>query len=225
MNFIPTLINMFVADKALQANYTAGEYVEGITAWIPDQFNITQPVKMGLSWIPQLIKPGIETAFGVKSWPTIRPMESRSLQAREPGLRYYESTTEFAKFIGKTFNLSPIKIDHLITGYLGRATGFLTGKPGVYNPLRTMNRQLYFTSTRQIQLYYDLKEKNDQQYSDYKNKRRTFKVGERTEILRLREKLKAIDHYLDLYREIDIEKHKEKADQYASKIISLINKL
>ena len=66
--------------------------------------------------MPQAIKPLLEAGLG-KSFYTGRDLESAHEQTLEPGQRFRETTTELAKMIGKTINVSPIKIDSLIQGY------------------------------------------------------------------------------------------------------------
>lgn len=67
--------------------------------------------------IPQAIKPLIEVGLG-KSFYTGRDLESAYEQSLEPGKRVRDKTTEFARVVGDMFNVSPIKIDALIQGYL-----------------------------------------------------------------------------------------------------------
>ena len=71
--------------------------------------------------MPQAVKPLLEAGLG-KSFYTGRDLESAHEQTLEPGQRYRENTTELAKLVGKMINVSPIKVDHLIQGYLS-ATG------------------------------------------------------------------------------------------------------
>lgn len=225
MNVFATLINMMIADKKLNANYTAGEYLNAGMSWLPQQIDISQPTRALLSWIPQIIKPGVLTIAGVKDFPKIMPLESQMQQSKSPGLRATESTSPVAKWLGKTFNLSPIKIDYLLTGYAGRATGFLTGKPGIYNPFKSMQRQYYFSSGRKVQQFYDMKEKNDQDYYDYKHKLKEFKLGERTEIIKQRSKLNAVSDLIGQYRDVDTDKSPEKAEKLRNRILDKINEL
>ena len=225
MEVFATLINMFVADKKLQANYTVGEYLNAMTSWLPAQADITQPIKMFMAWIPQIIKPGALTIAGVKDFPKIMPLESQTIQNRAPEYRYTEATSPVAKWLGEKLGLSPIKIDYLLTGYLGRSVGFATGKPGILNPFKAMSREYYFTSGRKIQTFYELKEENDQKYEAYKKGRKDFKFGERTEILKKRAKLKEIEKILELYKDIDIEKQPERAKKLQIQILSKINDL
>ena len=67
--------------------------------------------------IPQAIKPLIEVGLG-KSFYTGRDLESAYEQSLEPGKRVRDKTTEFSRVVGDMFNVSPIKIDALIQGYL-----------------------------------------------------------------------------------------------------------
>lgn len=232
MEVIATIINMVWADKALQANYTAGEYLAAGVSWLPQQFSpeLTKvdglgylPVKAFMGWVPQIIKPGFLTLAGVKDFPKIMPIESQTVQNRAPEFRYTETTSPVAKWLGSVLKMSPIKIDYLVTGYAGRATGFLTGKPGIYNPTSQLSSQYYFTSGRKLQKFYDIKEKNDQDYEAYKKGRKDYALGERTAILKLRAKLKIIESTIGLYKDVD--ENSDKAKKYREKILSLIDEL
>jgi hypothetical protein len=66
---------------------------------------------------PAAVKPLIEV-FG-KSFFTGRDIETGAEQQQEPWARYRENTSEAAKFVGKMFNASPVKIEALINGYTG----------------------------------------------------------------------------------------------------------
>ncbi len=220
-----TLINMMIVDNKFKANYTAGEYINAGMAWLPAQVDISQPAKMLMAWVPQIIKPGVLTLAGVKDFPKIMPLESQMQKSKPAGLRATEGTSPVAKIIGKALNLSPIKIDYLLTGYAGRATGFLTGKPGIYNPLTSMSREYYFTSGRKLQSYYDAKKENDEDYYAYSHKLKTFRVGESSAILKRRAKLKEVGTLVDIYRDLDLDKQKEKADKIRVRILNKIDEL
>ena len=78
--------------------------------------------------MPQGIKPALETAINY-SFYTGRPIESERLQRYEPGERYTDRTSELAKLVGGSLNISPVKIEYLIRGYTGSlplAVGSLT---------------------------------------------------------------------------------------------------
>jgi DNA repair exonuclease SbcCD ATPase subunit len=77
-----------------------------------------QIVPGGTSYgIPQAMKPLIEVGLG-KSFYTGRDLESAHEQTLEPGQRARGTTTELARLVGEKINVSPIKIDALISGYL-----------------------------------------------------------------------------------------------------------
>ncbi|MDD5065213.1 MAG: DNA methyltransferase [Phycisphaerae bacterium] len=225
MAVFSTLANMMIADKELSANYTAGEYFNAGVSWLPQQLDISQPARMFMGWIPQLIKPGVLTLVGMKDFPKIMPMESQLMTSRSPEYRYNESTSPVAKRLGKVLGMSPIKIDYLLTGYFGRATGFLTGKPGIYNPLKSMSREYYFTSGRKIQSYYDRKALNDQDYYDIKHGLRTVTKKEAEDILAEREKLKVINNLISAYKDLDEVKHPKTMQKYRDQILIEIDKL
>jgi hypothetical protein len=60
----------------------------------------------------------LETAINY-SFYTGREIESDRLQRFEPGERYNDRTTEIVKAIGQATNISPVKIEYLIRGYMG----------------------------------------------------------------------------------------------------------
>jgi hypothetical protein len=201
------------------------EYLNAVTAWLPAQLNPTEPIKAFMSWIPQLIKPGVLTIAGVRDFPSIIPLESQSLQNREPEFRYNDQTSWLAKKLGATFGMSPIKIDYLIAGYGGRSTQYVIGKPGAFDLSKQLTKDYYVKSGRKFQQYYDLKEKNDQAYEAYKNGRTEYKLGERSAILKEREKLAGITELLELYNDIDETKKPEQAKNLRDKILKQIDKL
>jgi hypothetical protein len=62
--------------------------------------------------------PVAEAAFNYNSF-TGRPVVGQYLMGIEPGLQYNERSTELAKGIGEAMNWSPLKIDHILNGYVG----------------------------------------------------------------------------------------------------------
>jgi hypothetical protein len=69
--------------------------------------------------VPQILMPAVETALG-KSFYTGREIESRHEQSLIPGMRTRDNTSGFAAELGKELDMSPVKIDHLISGYTGQ---------------------------------------------------------------------------------------------------------
>jgi hypothetical protein len=69
--------------------------------------------------VPQILRPAIEVGLG-KSFYTGRELESKHEQALAPGMRTRDNTTGFSAALGEAFGVSPIKLDHLISGYTGQ---------------------------------------------------------------------------------------------------------
>lgn len=156
-------------------DYSFMEYKSGMTAWIPDQFDVTEPTRMMVSWIPQLGKPALESVMNVKTWPDIRPLESQSQQYRPVEERAYRTTSDAAKWaskhIGKYTGLSPIKIDHLLEGYLGRTAKLFTKFDREKDKLLAPYvRESYFEAGRRVQAFYDKAEKVDMKTASIRDK-------------------------------------------------------
>ncbi len=219
------LINMAIADHALDAKYTVGDYIDTATAWLPQQFDVQDPARAFVAWVPQLFKPGVLVAFNKKDYPEIMDLESESQRRKPAGLRFTEGTTPVAKFIGEKLNISPIKIDYLLSGYFGRAIGFVMAKPGIYNPFSTINQKYYFSSGRRVQDYYDLKEQNEQDITAARQGLKTFTDEEKQAIAERKQYLTAVDKLLDVYRDIDIEAEPEKAAEYRTRILEYLDRV
>lgn len=133
------------------AEYSKKDYVDMSMSWLPDQLKLNESEKMVLSWIPQLLKPAVEIAFNKTSFPKVRNIETQSMQRLASEYRYNDGTSEFAKWLGstevmKSMKMSPVKIDHLIGGYWGRASGYVTNKDTAYNPISSLVSKNYFAS-------------------------------------------------------------------------------
>jgi len=81
--------------------------------------------------VPTAIKAPIELAMN-RSLYTGRDIESKRLQALEPGQRFYDTTSEPAKMLGDMLNISPAKLDYLARSYFG---GLFTTVASVVNPM------------------------------------------------------------------------------------------
>jgi hypothetical protein len=80
---------------------------------------LKQTVPGGSSYfIPQLAKPAIEVGLG-KSFFTGRDILTPSEQRLSPEAQYRPGTSELAKWLGQTTGVSPIKIEHAVSGYTG----------------------------------------------------------------------------------------------------------
>ena len=70
--------------------------------------------------MPQIVKP-IAEVYANKSFFSGNPLESERLRKLDPAARYNASTTEMAKWFGSMVpGLSPIQIEHIVSGYLGQ---------------------------------------------------------------------------------------------------------
>lgn len=225
MNVIATLINMAIADKTLNTRYSAREYIDAVTGWLPRQVNVFEPEKMFWSWMPQLIKPLALVTTNKKDFPNIQPLETQGMEARSPGKRFTSSTSPVAKWVGETFNISPIKFDYLLTNYAGRFSGFFTGKTSGFNPLSSLSREYYFTAGRNVQKFYDIKKTIDEKYSDMINKRSTPNISERAYIIKKHNKVKNISAMLTYYGKLDEVKDSDKIEEQRKKILEAITDL
>lgn len=175
------IINMIILSMLDdKSRYDAGDFANTATAFIPDQLNPLSGPRLLFSWIPQLIKPAVELATNTRTFPTLRPIESEGMQYREPKFRSYPTTSQLAKDIGKTLDLSPIKVDYLIQGYLGRVTKIPTW---VYEQTRggqtkfnfnPFVRRWYFESSQVLQDYYNKKRDVSQKYNTLRHKFETL---------------------------------------------------
>ena len=206
MAVVGGIINMIIANRLMDTAYTAKEYIEGLTAWIPDQINVTDPYRAILSSIPQILKPigGIITEK--RFYPRVAPLESQGMKAVRPGERVTETTSAFAKRLGQQLDISPVKIDFLIEGYLGRAMRIFIGKdPG--NPLL---RKFYFRAGRNLQFFYHARERNKWDYNDIKTGKLDANSPKGQKVLETYGKVKNIEAYLEAYRQLSVDKETDK---------------
>jgi len=173
MSGVGTIINMALANHYRSANYTAGDFIAAGTQILPTQANLSDPVKAFYSWIPQILKPLIEVTANVRTFPKVIPLEGMSQKNKTPGQRFTQGTLPLPKWMGRKLGVSPIMVQHLFLGYMGRVARPVLGevpfsKDSSYNPLV---KKYYFQFGRMVQRYYDIKERNAQILGDYKNDR------------------------------------------------------
>ena len=180
------IVNNIVMDKMLNTHYNGYEkYVDPMTALLPQQLNPVDALRIafnyiipmadtvqsrvikdensattgafGVSQVPQVVKPWIENAYGIKSYPSIRPMIPRTVE----GLDYKDQklpwTSPVAIWIGKELDVSPIKVDNIWEGYVGRAGGLISGR---VDPLSIKNvyvKNLQMLQSRRMNEYYAYK--------------------------------------------------------------------
>lgn len=197
MGTMGTLVNMVIAQYWNDAQFKPADFVDAGTAWMPDQLNLTDPVRVMMAWLPQISRPMLELATNTRTYPRVLPLETMADQKLEAGLRKNKSTSKLAVWLGERANISPIKIDHLIRGYLGRATDFVTMRE-IKNPLE---REIYFTAGRKLNYYFELKEQNDQKWNS--RELRDFSEEEKQAAISMRAQLKPIENLLDIYRKVE----------------------
>lgn len=228
LSIIGTVIQMIISDNMLKAKYSAEDYKNALTGWVPKQFNVLQPVEMFFSWFNPAIKIPIELMANFKDYPTIKPIESMGMLNKEPRYRYNESTSMLAKYLGDKFNLSPVKIDFLINGFFGRVSGYVTGKPNAYSMTNQVYRDYFFTMGRRVENFYDDSQKVDQHYKALKDKYEKTGVPKELEqdlkdTKRKRAIYTQVDKLLTEYRKINLEKENEKALKYRKEIVRLLD--
>lgn len=162
LGFIGAIFGMVLTDSYGGMGYSPKEYVGTATSFLPDQVNFTDPEKMALSLIPQLIKPAIEIALNKKTFPKVGNIESQTMLRMPSEFRYTKATSDFAKWAGSTsiakeMGISPIQVDHFLTGQFGRSIGYATGKDTAINPMSSLTQGRYFTSGRMVEKYYEEK--------------------------------------------------------------------
>ena len=113
----------------------------------------------------------------------------------------------------------------MIAGYSGRAVGFITVKPNVYNPFQQFRSQYYFLSGRRLQQYYDVKRDNDVDYAALNKRLLPLSTEDKKEIRKTHDKLKRIDALIDDYDKIDLENQSQRASELRFKILTLIEEL
>lgn len=89
------------------------------------------PIDSTTAIFPNLFLPLIENSANYSFFKQ-QPIVKQSLQNRSPKYQYDENTSTIAKSIGNIFNVSPKKVDNLISGYfgnLGKDVANLAGKP------------------------------------------------------------------------------------------------
>lgn len=201
---ITGMVYLFVISHYGANKATFDDYLESATAAIPDQVNITDPKKMILSWLPQAIKPSVETAANVRTFPNVMPIIPQYIADKEPKEQYTAYTSKFAKWLGETFNVSPALTDFWIREQFGAIGGMLIGKmPGI--PVYIQEGK-YVMSGRAYNNFYDKREVVTHQYQALKDDRNAFSPAERTEIVRTYKFYNAVADMLSDMRKVSVEK-------------------
>lgn len=223
----PAVIAAMIHDEMKNDyDYKLSEYAEVLTGGvIPDNFNVVVPLlktlieKDNSGWeqlmyrdFPQIVKIGLMLGGGKKTYPTLQDIVPKYLQKREKALQYDEKTSDLAKFLGKQFNISPIKIDYYIynvagqvgsmfekgaefildklsgktqTGLKDFVTGNVTEKEKAFRKtVMPWLQESFFIYGREMQQFYDEKEKFEALEKSYKEGLRKL-MSEELNYLRL----------------------------------------
>jgi hypothetical protein len=186
--FVANLINMAVLEAIKEDNFTAGEWVDAGTAFLPDQLNPLETSRFVFSRMPWVIAPALQVAMGVRTYPKVMKLTPGGVEGLPTERQYTENTSEVAKKIssavGADLGLNPIEIDFLIEGYLGgRTTRFVTGRMGSRNISNNFYQDLYLTSTRDMEFYNDLRKTLDAQANLYKEELKNAAAEQRVKVI------------------------------------------
>lgn len=210
IGWVASLINMTLANRVRQGNYDFNDFIDGATSYFPDQIKVWDFMQMMLSYIPDIGAPMIEVALNKKTYPEIRPLESEKQLNIPKELRQTPSTSKTAKIISKLWtkiskenSLSPIQIDHLVSGYMGTASKYFMFKPNAFDPTQRFQYEYHFEYSRKLNDFYDMKESNGQDYKAYKDELKEFSDEEIDKILTRREIISEVDGLLKQYKELD----------------------
>jgi hypothetical protein len=119
--------------------------------------------------IPALVRPILENMTNYSFFGQ-RALEPASVQGQEAGFRSTSSTSELAKALGESTNISPIKIDNLIRGMFGMmGATTLLATDALINPTRP-DRPLYQMPFASIFLYDTIGGKAKTEFYDLRTK-------------------------------------------------------
>jgi N12 class adenine-specific DNA methylase len=236
LGFLVGAINMMTIDLINDhKEYGAREYAREAFSVLPNQVNPTNtPFEWLMAVTPQLGRPGIEAFSGMKTFPQERPLESLSDKKLEPRYRYTPYTSPLAIKLGDELNMSPKVIDHLIEGYLGRGTKYLTLKKNFLDlPMdvgTVIYRELYFSSSRQVQYFWDKKQEIDQKINSIKafeKRGEDIPYSEEyySKLLDMRDQINVIKEELDIYKTMDPEQEPKASQGQRTIIFELIKEL
>lgn len=149
------LAQLFVISNYTGNESTFKEYLNVATSWIPNQFNLTEPAKAFLSWLPQGVKPTAMTIGNFRDYPDVMPILSDSLKDKPLDQQYNNNTSAFSKAIGPMIGISPILLDFWIKSQFGAAGKYAT--QGVGMPSTFFRADKYLTVGRVYQTFFDQK--------------------------------------------------------------------
>jgi hypothetical protein len=174
LGFLAGIVNMMLLDSADQTSYKWSEYGEAAMSFAPTQLNPFNHTQMLFSYIPQGIKPTIESVTGVKVYPSVRPIETSRDKSLPAEMRYNKYTTPGAKMLGEALGWSPKKIDNFMQGQFGRAYKYLFDPKKAVNTGDLFEKELYLEASRQVQFFYETKQRISQMVKAHNDGRKEY---------------------------------------------------
>lgn len=218
-----TLVNAMISDRFLRTNYAPSDYYQFGTAWIPNQFNIGNPMQMFFSWLPPGPKTVIEGAFNKRDFPKPMPIVNNAMMKLPPPLQYDERTSPLAKWVGTKADLSPIMLDFLVQGFFGRASSAAMGNISTLNPGSSFVYDPGFTSGRAVTSYYEKRDQIEQAYTAMHKGMLILPQKEMNDVIQKHGLGKSIETLLSTFRDIDVKKNPDRAIEVRDSIIKLMN--
>lgn len=155
---------LYVAEHYGGNESTFNDYLDVVSSTVPEQIQIWNPEKAIVSYIPQALKPGVQTAFNVKTFPEIAPIVPFYMQGRRAPEQYNNYTSHVAKSVGQWLNISPAKFEFFVKSQFGAVGGMLLGKTPT-NPINIQEKE-YVMTGRSYNRFYDNRELVQQNYDE-----------------------------------------------------------
>lgn len=226
MGWLGAMINMELMEMAGRTDYKIGDYAQAGTSFIPQQVNPFNGLGPWFSSIiPKPFDVGVGLMTNTKTYPAVLPIESQSLQRLPAGMRFNEKTSPVGKWMGEKFNMSPVKVDYVTTGLLGRAGNMVLGKESYWNFLSSFQQENYFTSSRLVQDFWEKRKEINEKYTGMKKDKDKYTPQEEAEIRKQHNKLENVYEKLNEFSDLDIEKYPDKAEKQRQSILKEIEKL
>ncbi len=143
---------------------TFNDYLDVVSSTVPEQIQIWDPEKSIPSYIPQALKPGVQTAFNTKTFPEVAPIVPYYMQGRKASEQYNNYTSRVAKGVGQWLNISPAKFEFFVKSQFGAVGSMLLGKKPT-NPINIQEKE-YVMTGRSYNRFYDNRELVQQNYDE-----------------------------------------------------------
>ena len=193
---LPYMLNMMILTASQKTYYKPLDYLDVATAGVPDQFNPTDFIPFLLSWFPTPLKTTSEFIFEKKTFPEVRDIVPQGLQRLPDELQYNDYTANYAIYLGKLLNVSPMKIEHLVTGFVGRSVKQIIAPGTIPNPFL---KDYYFQGGRALQQYYDIKQETEADRNAMTKRLKEFSPKEKRLINKRNALIKQVEKLLDQY--------------------------